>query len=283
MRWQHLLYRPRDTDYGLVARDEVFSVHAARPPHTRGRRGCCHPAEVEISFLLSGVRHGEIAGQRQTLRAGQYDYFPPGVPHSTETREEGIAGFYVQLPVELFRDARAEIGGELWRVSRPVARPIFPELRGILLALQRQAETPEHDEMPEALGFYLAGYLLREHCPGARPVGLSSAGQEVGMSRVIELMHSCFDEALTLDQLAEAAGLSRFRFAHVFKARFGLTPYRYLERVRSQRAALLLRERGRTISEVAYEIGFPSSSRFAQVFRREFGVLPSVWQREISI
>lgn len=282
VRWQHLLHRPKDTDYGLIAREDVFAVRSARPPHTRGNRFCCHPREVEISFLQRGVRFSELAGARQTLLAGQYQVFPPGVPHSTENRSQATVGLYVQLPVELFEDARAEIGGELWKNSRPQVQSISPELVGILGALQRQIEAPEHDEMAGALGLYLAGFLLREQGTGSRCAALSPAGCEARMQRALELMHSCYADPLCLAQLAEASSLSRFRFAHLFKARFGVTPYRYLERIRSQRAACLLRHGHRTIAQVAYEVGFPSSSRFAQVFRREFGVLPSLWQRETS-
>jgi AraC-like DNA-binding protein len=86
-------------------------------------------------------------------------------------------------------------------------------------------------------------------------------------------------EALDLDQMARAAGLSTFHFLRVFAAVLGVTPHQYLVRSRLRHAARLLADEERAITDVAYDVGFGDLSNFVRAFRRAAGVSPGGFRK----
>jgi AraC-like DNA-binding protein len=86
-------------------------------------------------------------------------------------------------------------------------------------------------------------------------------------------------DALDLDAAASAAGLSTFHFLRVFSGVLGVTPHQYLVRSRLRRAARLLADEERRISDIAFDVGFGDLSNFVRTFRRAAGVTPRAWRR----
>ena len=81
-------------------------------------------------------------------------------------------------------------------------------------------------------------------------------------------------EALTLEEVAQAAGLSPFHLLRVFRQAIGVTPHQYLMRMRLMHALRLLRDTRLPVIDVAYETGWADLSNFNKAFRREFGCSP---------
>jgi len=81
-------------------------------------------------------------------------------------------------------------------------------------------------------------------------------------------------EAIDLRQAAEQASLSPFHFLRLFARVLGVTPHQYLVRSRLRRAARMLADDNRSISEVAYDSGFGDLSNFVRSFHRAAGVSP---------
>jgi AraC family transcriptional regulator len=79
---------------------------------------------------------------------------------------------------------------------------------------------------------------------------------------------------VALGDLAAKCGLSTFHFLRVFGAVLGVTPHQYLVRARLRRAARLLAEDDRSITDVALEVGFGDLSNFVRTFHRASGVSP---------
>jgi AraC-like DNA-binding protein len=85
------------------------------------------------------------------------------------------------------------------------------------------------------------------------------------------------DYALPLDvpTLASVACVSEAHFSRTFKATFGETPHRYLQRRRVERAMFLLRTGDRTVTDVCMEVGFSSLGTFSRTFRDIVGQTPT--------
>jgi AraC-like DNA-binding protein len=81
-------------------------------------------------------------------------------------------------------------------------------------------------------------------------------------------------EPIDLDGAARDAGLSAFHFLRTFSAVLGVTPHQYLIRSRLRRAARLLADEARSISDVAFDVGFGDLSNFVRTFHRAAGVSP---------
>src|ERR1700749_2845194 len=80
---------------------------------------------------------------------------------------------------------------------------------------------------------------------------------------------------LDVPKLAAIACVSDAHFIRTFKATFGETPHRYLQRRRVERAMYLLRSSDRTVTDVCMEVGFSSLGTFSRTFRHIVGETPS--------
>ena len=111
--------------------------------------------------------------------------------------------------------------------------------------------------------------------PGARRDRGTGRGDRLRSEEAVRVMNRRFTERLSLDDVADAVGLSTFHFCRVFKRCTGTTVHRYLTRLRLRTALELVAERGSDLTRVALELGFSSHSHFTDCFRREFGITPS--------
>lgn len=92
--------------------------------------------------------------------------------------------------------------------------------------------------------------------------------------RARDLVDQHYAEALDLDALAAAAGVSKYHLARCFAEIYGETPIRYLSRRRIERAQDLLRSANLTVTEVCVLVGFSSLGSFSSRFRQLVGESP---------
>jgi xylan 1,4-beta-xylosidase len=97
------------------------------------------------------------------------------------------------------------------------------------------------------------------------------------ISRLIQEHHM---ENLSLSQLADMVHLSAPYLSKFFDQQFGMTFLTYLTQVRLNHAVNLLLTSNKIIEDVSAESGFPNSHAFVQAFKKEYGVLPSVYRRQ---
>ncbi len=97
--------------------------------------------------------------------------------------------------------------------------------------------------------------------------------------RAMAYIHARQADQIGLKDIADHVGLSQQHLIRSFRKETGVTPIDYLKRCRIRQAKALLEAGGKSITEVAMEVGFSSSSYFARVFRSEVGVSPSAYRR----
>jgi AraC-like DNA-binding protein len=88
-------------------------------------------------------------------------------------------------------------------------------------------------------------------------------------------------QPINLEGAALEAGLSPFHFLRLFSSVLGLTPHQYLVRSRLRHAARLLADDDRSITDVAFDVGFGDLSNFVRTFHRAAGASPRRF-REMS-
>lgn len=101
-------------------------------------------------------------------------------------------------------------------------------------------------------------------------------------ARVQDHIEHNLGEAMSLEDLARVAGVSRFHFARQFRARTGESPMGYLLRTRVERAKALLRDSHVRVVDISAELGFADQSHFTRSFRRLVGMPPSTYARAIT-
>ena len=95
--------------------------------------------------------------------------------------------------------------------------------------------------------------------------------------RAKDLMDARYAEPLDVAGLARVAHLSPGYFSRAFRDTFGETPHRYLMTRRIERAMALLREGGRSVTEVCHSVGFCSLGSFTVRFGELAGECPSAY------
>jgi AraC-like DNA-binding protein len=96
--------------------------------------------------------------------------------------------------------------------------------------------------------------------------------------RAKDAADSRYFEALGVDDLARAAGLSRAHFSREFRRAFGESPHSYLLTRRLERAAALLRSTDRSVADICLSVGLQSIGSFTTSFTRTFGVSPTAYR-----
>ena len=90
--------------------------------------------------------------------------------------------------------------------------------------------------------------------------------------QAIDRVETHLERDWSLEHMADAASFSAFHFHRIFQNATGETPVAFLERLRLERAALLLLARDEPITELALDVGYRRPETFARRFRNRFGV-----------
>lgn len=98
------------------------------------------------------------------------------------------------------------------------------------------------------------------------------------MRAAIKLMRSRYSTDVSIDDMAEAAGLSKYHFCRQFMKKTGLKPNQYLRKIRIEQAAWLLRHTDKTVEMIGKESGFEYTNYFIKVFRSFVGATPNEYR-----
>ncbi|MBE5857266.1 MAG: AraC family transcriptional regulator [Lachnospiraceae bacterium] len=101
-----------------------------------------------------------------------------------------------------------------------------------------------------------------------------------GVKRALHYIHIHLHEKISLESLAEEAGLSRDYFCVLFGNEMGITPHRYIINEKLKEAARLLGD-GMRPKEVAYTLSFSSQAHFSEWFKAEYGMTPSTFRKTV--
>jgi len=102
-------------------------------------------------------------------------------------------------------------------------------------------------------------------------------------SKLHDWMLANLDKSLTVDRMAQRAGMSPRNFARVFSAKTGMTPATYVETLRLDRAREVLESGEDSMEQVAETSGFGSEDRMRRAFRRRFSVSPAQYRSHFSV
>jgi len=123
-------------------------------------------------------------------------------------------------------------------------------------------------------GLHFAQLLALDSAP------MSQAVEELNrrMLRARDAMDRAYAQPLDIPALAGIASVSEAHFIRTFRATFGETPHRYLQRRRVERAMYLLRATERHVTDICLDVGFSSLGTFSRSFRDIVGETPSAYR-----
>lgn len=214
---------------------------------------------------------GPVIGESFLMPSGAESVWegriPPSIRLSIEPEVLALAA------VELGAPPRGGVVPNVFRVDDPVlldvARIAARDVLGPPSGARRL--------VADGLSTVLAGHLLTRYRNAALPVRSPSAAFSA-VQRVVAVIHDRFAEELTLQELADAARVSRFHLARVFRHHTGSSVMEYLRAVRVAEAKRLLRDESLSVAAVARSVGF-STTHLIRVFREDTGTTPALWAR----
>jgi len=128
----------------------------------------------------------------------------------------------------------------------------------------------------------IAVMLVNGHAVRHRPVQLYRGGLgSARLRRIKELVHEKLEDDLSLDEMAQAVGLSTAHFARMFRKSTGQTSHQFVRRQRLERAKAMLHAPDARVLDVAVACGFKTQQHFAQVFRDIWGVSPTEYRQAL--
>ena len=249
-------------------------------------------ATLEINVCASGLLKTSTQRGEYIVREGDAVLVNANVLHRNEAYE-GAPGVRVQT--HMF-DRSLVAAAEL-----PQRRYVAPVVECTLLdALPLLRENAEHRAVLEALDRAFAaageekdGYeleicgLLNRAWQGVYALALPVIGarqplprmETARLKRMLGFIRDHFAEDISPADIAASAGVCERECFRCFKQELGTTPLATLTDFRLRRAAELLRETDRSVSDIAAACGFATSSYFGKVFRRRMNLSPLAYRR----
>lgn len=242
---------------------------------------------LSIKCVISGSAVWET-------NAGRFELVPGAVLLLNDGEEYEVTVDALQ-PVETFCFffARGFIE-DAWRAAVSGSAELLddPRPRAVAFAEKVRFDAPLVDELRNAHtrmrngedfeeSFWSAAQeLVRARCdldarvarmPALRAATREELARRVGIAT--SFLHANLDRNVSIGEAASEACLSPFHFHRLFTTFHGITPHRYLTRLRLERARALLRA-DRAVADVAADCGFESTTSFTALFKRTFGTTP---------
>ena len=107
--------------------------------------------------------------------------------------------------------------------------------------------------------------------------------REPRLIHIYDFRFSAYAEPIDIPALARIACVSEAHFIRTFRATFGETPHRYLQRRRVERSMFMLRETDRSVTEICLDVGFSSLGTFSRTFREIMGESPSAYRKGATV
>lgn len=227
-----------------------------------------------IGYIEEGNRILSCRNQESLVKKGDITVFHPGENHTCAQCGEGTLDYRsLGINAEVMKKLVGEVTGKeyLPGFSQNVIRD--ETLSGYLKDTHQMiVENSREFEKEEKLLFLLAGLLEKYEKPFS--LCLPECGKEI--ERACEFMDENYAESITLSDMCKEVGLSKSTLLRAFTKTRGITPYRYLETVRINKAQELLKT-GMMPAEAALLTGFSDQSHFTKFFTMFTGVAPGAY------
>lgn len=263
----------------ITARWSHAALHGAVPPLSEH--------VVAVWFGGTGAiehRHGHStllghasAGAVCVVPEGEASWIDTSVPFD---------GVHVLMSTEHLRAVARAAGDAEPRLRACVAEQdpvIFPLVE---MALRAAGDVgPASRLMVELALDMICAQMLRCHQRAGEDEGRQERPRHTPLDdgrlhRIDAYIDGNLANALTIDELAGVAGLSRSHFCTAFRHARGVTPHEYLTGRRVAEAKHLLADRAVSVADVAARVGFHTTSAFCAIFKRATGTTPTQFRRE---
>lgn len=223
-----------------------------------------HHIEHEFIMPLSGEITVSYLGQKFCVGPGKMVYIPPHCVHEFSSSDVGVGERVIWL-----------IDDKLWK---KYCKEKFDVCNLNVNSLAKELIFYLMINLPKKPNAFIQALIesLSDSIRGSK-LDLNHLGSKVQDKRILkslEFMNSNYHE-MNFNNLSKDSGMSIRNFNRLFLLEVGITPKEYQLMLRVKAAKKLLIESKLTITDIALEVGYNSTSKFIEVFKKIQGILPS--------
>ncbi|QDG94549.1 AraC family transcriptional regulator (plasmid) [Rhizobium sp. NIBRBAC000502774] len=283
----HRRILPEDSENAVVSRKQAqwdeFCVGLVRRKGLKRQQIDFKSHKHSLFLNLEGAaRSGEtfLDGRRDVFAArpeGSLVYIPPGVMWNGWDEGDQNAAYLLISAEERFAE---KVFGDGSVAGRFVPNMSFQDA-GIQYAAKKIAlELAQLDSASELIVegqlTTIFGHLLRRSrlFDRHRKGGLAP----VVLKRITQRIDAALEEKVSLAAIAQEFGYSAAHLSRAFKQSTGVSPQAYFNKLRIERASMLLRTTSMSVTEIAHSCGYSSGSHLSSSFHKAFAISPIAYR-----
>lgn len=232
--------------------------------------------DLEFVLLLEGSVDAYAEEQPYALRAGDAFLTFPHQVHSYDRDSMDERAWLIVVPVSMCGNFKNLLYQYQPESNRIPAEQIAPEVHSLLEKIYA-AKGPLSEDIRTALWTAILGLLL-QNIPLKKTVG----GQRDLLRHVLEYCTENLNGDLQLDKVSKSIGVGKYHISHMFQKMLGVGFHEYINTLRVNEAAKLLRETEQSITEIAYQAGFSCSRTFNRTFQKQMDCSPREYRKKYT-
>jgi AraC-like DNA-binding protein len=238
--------------------------------------------EPGIVIVCQGRKRGFFGDAVYLYDEQHYLVVSVALPFAMETEasaQRPLLALYLQLDFQLAAELLVEIEQHESLPAMPpqgmISSPLEPPLQeSVLRLVQALAQPLEAAVLGRSLLREVYFRVLQGEQAGSMRAAIAKQGQFGKVAKAIRRIHDDYARSLSVDELAQAAGMSHASFHDHFRRVTNTTPLQYLKSTRLHQARLLMVRHGMTAAAAAGAVGYESPQQFSREFQRFFGRPP---------
>ena len=232
-----------------------------------------HQGIIEICFLEKGTQYYMVNNKEYLLKGGDVLITYPDEPHGTSSFPEEKGSLYwmlIKIPGDkgkILNLSHTESKILINRLLNLKTRQFrgLADIKSILPNIFKAYNNPDEPLRKVEISNSILSFLLKVIHSGEQDYRMEVSGD---IKLICNYIKNNLQEDFNLEQLANMINLSTSRFKHRFKDETGIPPWEFILREKIERAKYLIVNTSLLYKDVAYDLGFSSSSYFATVFKR---------------
>lgn len=225
-----------------------------------------------IGFIENGKRYLSCKNKQYIIETGDLIVFNPGDIHTCEQIDDRTLDYRcINVKKDVMKKITFEITGKEYLPNFMEFVLFRNELTSSLKELHLMIMEEEKNLKKDELFLFIMEQLIREYSNPVSEMTIQEASAEI--KTVCDYLENNYMENITLNQLSNLTGLSKYYLLHSFTKQKGISPYNYLQTIRIGKAKKML-EQGVAPIDVAFKTGFTDQSHFTNFFKKLIGLTP---------